>query len=128
MQRFQAAGVANRVHMVGYLSMEDYRCLLRRSTLHTYFTRPYVLSWSLLQAMACGCAIVASDVAPVRELIRHGCHGLLVDHSSPDLPSRLASALSAPGWEERRLAARRRIQRNFTVSQSLNSYNNLLFG
>jgi glycosyltransferase involved in cell wall biosynthesis len=49
------------------------------STVHVYLTYPFVLSWSLLEAMSAGCAIVASDTAPVREVIKHNETGLLVD-------------------------------------------------
>ena len=53
--------------------------MLQLSTVHVYLTYPFVLSWSLLEAMSVGCAIVASDTAPVREALRHEETGLLVD-------------------------------------------------
>jgi glycosyltransferase involved in cell wall biosynthesis len=52
--------------------------LQQLSTVHVYLTYPFVLSWSLLEAMSCGCAIVASDTQPLQEAIRHGETGRLV--------------------------------------------------
>jgi len=120
------AGVADRVHFLDYLPLEAYRWLLRRSSLHTYFTRPYVLSWSLLQAMACGCAILASDVAPVREVIRDGHHGLLVDHCASDLDYHMLKALEAPDWTVRKAAARRRIERRYGILNAIKAYYGIL--
>src|SRR5262249_35472016 len=51
--------------------------LLSRSDLHVYLTVPFATSWSLFDALACGCVVLGSDTAPVRELIRHGDNGLL---------------------------------------------------
>lgn len=70
----------SRVHFTGALSRPDYLRLLQASHLHVYFTVPFVLSWSLVEAMSVGCRIVASDVAPVREAMMHERNGLLVDH------------------------------------------------
>lgn len=53
--------------------------LLSLSDLHIYLTVPFVLSWSLLDALACGCTVVASNTEPVREMITHGQNGLLAD-------------------------------------------------
>ncbi|MYM35555.1 glycosyltransferase [Duganella sp. FT94W] len=67
-----------RVHFLGHLPYEHFIPLLQLSTVHVYLTYPFVLSWSLLEAMSVGCAIVASDTQPLREAIRHGDTGRLV--------------------------------------------------
>src|SRR5690606_20099270 len=61
-----------RVHFVGKLPYRDFVHLLQLSSVHVYLTYPFVLSWSLLEAMSIGCAIVASDTRPLHEAIRHG--------------------------------------------------------
>ncbi len=72
-----------RVHFVGKLPHATLTQLMQVSTVHVYLTYPFVLSWSLMEAMSIGCLIVASDTAPVREQIRHGENGLLVDFFDP---------------------------------------------
>ena len=72
--------------------------LLQLSTVHVYWTYPFVLSWSLIEAMSAGAAIVASDTAPLREVIQHGENGLLVDFFSVDsLVKSVCSLLDDPG-------------------------------
>ncbi len=68
-----------RTHWLGSLQEPDYHKVLACSTVHFYLTVPFVLSWSLLEAMAAGCAIVASCTPPVEEVLDHQKSGLLVD-------------------------------------------------
>jgi glycosyltransferase involved in cell wall biosynthesis len=72
-----------RVHFLGNVPYAHFIPLLQLSTVHVYLTYPFVLSWSLLEAMSAGCAIVASDTAPLREAIRHDDTGRLVDFFDP---------------------------------------------
>ncbi|MBU6268889.1 MAG: glycosyltransferase [Sphingomonadales bacterium] len=82
---------AARVHHVGKLPYADYLSLLGVSSAHIYMTFPFVLSWSCLEAMAAGCLMVASDTAPVREVIQHGANGLLFPFHDGDALVRTVS-------------------------------------
>ncbi|MFQ5569898.1 MAG: glycosyltransferase [Rhodothermales bacterium] len=74
----------SRIHFLGRVKPRLLAQMLSRSDVHIYLTVPFVLSWSLLDAMACGCTILASDTAPVREVIRHDDNGLLRDFFDVD--------------------------------------------
>ena len=74
----------NRVHFVGGLPFNEYVNLLQISSVHVYLTYPFVLSWSLLDAMSCGCCIVASDTKPVLEVMKNKHNGLLADFFNVD--------------------------------------------
>jgi glycosyltransferase involved in cell wall biosynthesis len=70
LRRFRFVGTVPRKQLADILALSD---------LHIFLTVPFVLSWSLLNAMACECVVVASNTAPVLEVIRHGETGLLAD-------------------------------------------------
>jgi glycosyltransferase involved in cell wall biosynthesis len=86
-----------RIHFLGRIPYEHYLALLQVSTVHVYLTYPFVLGWSLLEAMSAGCAIVASDTPPLREAIEHGRTGRLVDFFDPAaLASEIVALLGDP--------------------------------
>jgi glycosyltransferase involved in cell wall biosynthesis len=70
---------SSRVHFLGRVPFDTFVRALQVSSAHVYLTYPFVLSWSMLDAMAAGCAIVGSGTPPVREVIRDGENGMLVD-------------------------------------------------
>jgi len=100
----------SRFHFLGVIPGQDLATLFNLSDLHIYLTVPYVLSWSMLQAMATGCLILGSATAPVQEAIDDGVHGLLVDFYDVDgLAARALQMLRDPAqYQPLRQAARAR--------------------
>lgn len=87
----------SRVHFLGRVPYGDYQKIIQVSRCHIYLTMPFVLSWSLLEAMSMQATIVASDVAPVREAVTHGKTGLLVDfHDHSALARQVIEVLERP--------------------------------
>ena len=97
-----------RVHFLGVIPREDYIRLLQVSAVHVYLTVPFVLSWSMLEAMAAGCLVAGSDTPPVREVLVDGQNGVLVDFFSPAaIAARVVDVLAHPArYQAMRAAAR----------------------
>ena len=83
--------------------------LLQASWVHVYLSYPFVLGWSLLEAMACGCCIVGSQGMPVEEAIEHNVEGRLVPMDQPHLVAKeVLQLLASPESRARFGAAARR--------------------
>jgi glycosyltransferase involved in cell wall biosynthesis len=86
----------DRIHFTGHLAYADYLTLLQISSAHVYLTYPFVLSWSLLEAMSTGCVVIGSDTPPVREVV-NGKNGIIVPFFDFDLfATRVIEALTYP--------------------------------
>jgi glycosyltransferase involved in cell wall biosynthesis len=109
----------SRVHFVGKISYSIYLQLLRVSAAHVYLSYPFVLSWSLLEAMACECLVIGSRTEPVMEVMEHERNGLLVDFFSPDeIAAVVIRVLEEPEkYRELRHAARETIIRRYDLRQ-----------
>ena len=97
-----------RVHFLGQLPYQFFIPLLQLSTVHVYLTYPFILSWSLLEAMSAGCAIVASDTQPLREAIVHNETGRLVNFFDPAALAQTVCELLNNPEERTRLGANAR--------------------
>jgi glycosyltransferase involved in cell wall biosynthesis len=110
-----------RVHFLGQVPYTTYLNVLQISTVHIYLTYPFVLSWSFLEAMSAGCAVVASATAPVLEVVRERENGLLVDFfSTAQICDRVDEVLDHPDrMRSMRQAARATVVDRFDTSHVL---------
>lgn len=109
----------SRVHFLGGVPYDTFVTALQVSSAHVYFTYPFVLSWSMLEAMSAGCLVIGSDTAPVREIIRPGENGLLVPFFAVDkLSERIIEALTQPTrFSELRATARHYVIDHYDAEQ-----------
>lgn len=118
-----------RVHFLGRVSYQEYLNVLSISSAHIYLTYPFVLSWSMLEAMASECLLIGSSTAPVEEVIEDRRNGLLVPFGSPEqLAETTIEALMKPrAFQKLRKAARQTVVDRFDFeSRSLPQFEALL--
>lgn len=119
----------SRVHFTGTLAHADYVRVLQVSRLHVYLTYPFILSWSMLEAMAAGCLVLGSATPPVEEVISEGENGLLFPFHSPRvLAMRAIEALADPAaFDALREAARKTIVERYDFETvSLPAYKRMI--
>jgi glycosyltransferase involved in cell wall biosynthesis len=107
----------SRIVFLGRLPYPEYRKLIQVSRVHAYMTYPFVLSWSLLESLAAECLVVGSATPPVKEALRHGENGLLVDFFDVDgWAKTISQTLAKPGdYAELRKTARQDILKSYDL-------------
>ncbi|HEU4707906.1 MAG TPA: glycosyltransferase family 4 protein [Methylophilaceae bacterium] len=118
----------SRVHFLGKVPYRTYLQALQVSSAHVYLTVPFVLSWSMLEAMATQCTIISSNTPPVTELIRDGENGLLADFFSPEqIAEQVDRVLKSPiAMAKLGVNARADILNHYTIKKSIQRYEALL--
>jgi len=117
----------SRVHFLGKLPYQQYLRVLQISSAHVYLTVPFVLSWSMLEAMSAGCLVIGSRTAPVEEVIEDGKNGLLVDFfSGSELANAIDRVFASPNQLQAiRETARATIIERYPLSQGISAYRQL---
>jgi len=107
----------SRVHFLGKVPYPTFLSVLQISRVHVYLTYPFVLSWSMLEAMSTGCLVIGSRTPPVEEVLRHQDNGLLVDFFGiNEIADAVVDALANPGaYRHMRERARRTIIDTFDL-------------
>ena len=86
-----------RLHFTGLIPRDQYLKVLQASSVHVYLTAPFVLSWSMMEAMSAGCLVLGSNTDPVKELIEDGKNGVLVDfHNVQVIARAIVRILESP--------------------------------
>ncbi len=110
----------DRVHFMGQIPFGKYVNLLQVSSAHIYLTYPFVLSWSFMEAMSAGCLMIASDTAPVREVLRNGENGIMTDFFDPSkVAADVIKALKSKDGKRLREAARASIVGHYDLATCL---------
>jgi glycosyltransferase involved in cell wall biosynthesis len=88
----------NRFIFIGPVPRETLRNILRVSNCHVYLTADGLFSgWSLLDALACGAPVLASDVPAVREIVS-GTYWARTDSTPTDIAFEAGRMLDNEGF------------------------------
>lgn len=122
----------DRVHFLGTVPYQTHLQLLQLSSAHIYLTYPFVLSWSFIEAMACGCTIIASDTRPVMDFLEADINGISVNFfDDKQIATKINSILNHPERKKHLgQAARKKIdqhyQHHFSISHYLHLFQDLI--
>lgn len=118
----------SRIHFVGKVPYNVFISLLQISAAHVYLTYPFVLSWSMLEAMSAECLVIGSRTGPVTEVIQHEKNGLLVEFSSHEEIARaVIDALATPEkYRDIRRAARNTVLEKYELRSCLSQHLRLI--
>lgn len=118
----------SRIHFLGRVPHPQLLAAIQASAAHVYFSYPYALSWSVLEAMACEAVVVGSDNAPVNDVIRDGENGLLVPFNEPERLSEVLLKILEHPQRHAHLgaAARRTVEQRYGLGASADAYEHLI--
>ena len=118
----------SRIHFLGRVPHGQLLAAFQASAAHVYFSYPYALSWSVLEAMACGAVVVGSDNAPVNDVIRDRHNGRLVPFNEPDQLCEVLLEILANPEAHAPLgdAARRDVEQRYSLTASVEAYERLI--
>lgn len=114
----------SRVHFMGKVKYQDHLTLLKRSDVHIYLSYPFVASWSLREALACGCVIVGADSPTVTEFIKDGINGIVTPTLASDkLAENALRALNDNALSAKlRLGAREFAEKHLSMESYIQRY------
>lgn len=118
----------SRIHFVGKVPYKAFISLLQVSAAHVYLTYPFVLSWSMLEAMSAECVVIGSRTEPVLEVLEHEHNGLLVDFFSPEaIAATVVKVLESPkSFQKIRRAARQTVLDRYDLETCLPQHMELI--
>ena len=121
----ESGNFQDRVRWLGHLGAHDYKSWLQRSWCHVYLSKPFVCSWSLLEAISCGNIIVCSKTPPVEEYCRSLKGVLLVDHNNTkEIAQNITNALNMSRKQSKKdlIDARRELLARVSAQASLKGW------
>lgn len=118
----ESLGIGDRVEFKGSIDRRSLRSLLRNASLYVLPSRSEGLPLALLEAMACGTPVVATDVGAVSDVVRPECGRVVEPDNADAIAASLRAMLSDPDRREAAGAACRDRARGFDARASYAAY------